>query len=282
MRIPTKLNGGAHVSLREASLAAALILSIGAGLVLSYELVQIFLKSPDGGAVVVSEATGSADTTNKNLLFSFPDRPESLPDIKFVDADDQPHSLSDFRGRPILLNLWATWCVPCQKEMPSLDRLQAKFDPSKFLILTLSIDRQGIPAVKKFYGELKLKSLGIYVDQSGIALQLLRAPGLPTTLLINRTLQEVGRKIGQATWDSPELRPQRWLPSAYLAKRRARIGALPGGDYVSDMASARVDDCPATVAARGPALSDGRRGLAEFYHEQRRDGVALALGTAKS
>ena len=205
MRIPTKQNGGVHVSLREASLAAALILSVGAGLALSYELAQMFFGSPDDGAVVASGATEGAVTTNKNLFFSFLERPASLPDIKFVDADDQPHSLSDFRGRPILLNLWATWCVPCQKEMPSLDRLQAKFDPSKFLVLTLSIDHRGIPAVKKFYGELGLKSLGVYVDQSGTALQLLRAPGLPTTLLINRKVEEVGRKIGQAAWDSPEI-----------------------------------------------------------------------------
>ena len=203
MRLPRKLDARPLAFLRQLPLAAALILVIGAGV--AYELSQLPPQLSDAGQIAASSPAVTAVTANGNRLFSFPKQPVNLPDLKFVDGDDRPHSLSDFRGRPILLNLWATWCVPCQKEMPSLDRLQSKFDPSRFLVLTLSVDRKGIAAVKKFYGELDLRSLGIYVDQSGAALQLLQAPGLPTTLLINRSTQEVGRKIGQAVWDSPEV-----------------------------------------------------------------------------
>jgi hypothetical protein len=89
--------------------------------------------------------------------------------------------------------------------MPSLDRLQAKFDPAKFLVLTLSIDRAGIPAVKKFYADLGIKSLGVYLDQSSAALHQLGLIGIPGTLLINREGQEIGRKLGPAEWDSPEV-----------------------------------------------------------------------------
>ena len=142
----------------------------------------------------------------------------AVTDLKFVDGTGKPVSLSDFRGRPLLLNIWATWCLPCRKEMPSLDRLQAKFDPQKFLVLPLSIDRGGIPAVEKFYEQLGLKSLGIYVDQTGAALHQLGLLGIPATLLINPEGREVGRKLGPAEWDSAEvaavLREHLVLPAA--------------------------------------------------------------------
>ena len=150
--------------------------------------------------------------------FSFPDQPVAVADLKFVDGTGKPVSLSDFRGRPLLLNIWATWCLPCRKEMPSLDRLQAKFDPQKFLVLPLSIDRGGIPAVEKFYEGLGLKSLGIYIDQTGTALNQLGLLGIPATLLINPEGREVGRKLGPAEWDSAEvaavLREHLALPAA--------------------------------------------------------------------
>jgi thiol-disulfide isomerase/thioredoxin len=154
--------------------------------------------------------------------FSFPDQPVAVADLKFVDGTGKSVSLSDFRGRPLLLNIWATWCLPCRKEMPSLDRLQAKFDRQKFLVLPLSIDRGGIPAVEKFYEELGLKSLGIYVDQTGTALNQLGLLGIPATLLINSEGREVGRKLGPAEWDSAEV-------AAVLREHLALPGAEPAG-----------------------------------------------------
>ena len=139
--------------------------------------------------------------------FSFTplDRLRPVPEIHFVDGDGRAMTLANFRGRAVLLNIWATWCVPCRKEMPTLDRLQAKLGGPNFQVVTLSIDRKGIPVVKQFYKELGLKSLGIYVDQSGNAASVLGAIGIPTTLLIDRKGREIGRKVGPAVWDSPDV-----------------------------------------------------------------------------
>src|SRR3546814_1814786 len=103
-------------------------------------------------------------------------------------------TLKAFDGRFVLLNIWATWCVPCREEMPSLDRLQAGLGGPDFVVVPLSIDREGLPAVKAFYEELGLKALGIYVDQSGRASGKLGAAGIPTTLLVDREGREIGRK----------------------------------------------------------------------------------------
>jgi thiol-disulfide isomerase/thioredoxin len=137
--------------------------------------------------------------------FAFPSAPVPVPDLAFADASGRKLSLSDFRGRPIVLNIWATWCVPCRKEMPSLDRLQAKFDPSKLLVVTVSIDFKGAAVVTAFYQELGLRSLGVYVDATGSAASKLGMPGVPGTVLIDTEGREVGRKLGPAEWDSPEI-----------------------------------------------------------------------------
>ena len=132
------------------------------------------------------------------------DPPRELPDLHFVDGTGRSTSLADFRGRLVLLNLWATWCVPCRREMPALDRLQATLGSEQFIVLPLSIDRGGVPPVERFYEELGLKTLGVFVDQSGASTGKLATTGVPTTLLIDREGREVGRLLGAAEWDSPE------------------------------------------------------------------------------
>jgi len=129
--------------------------------------------------------------------------PRPLPALAFTDADGAAKTLADFKGRVVLLNIWATWCVPCRAEMPALDRLQARLAGPDFQVLALSIDRKGIEAVKPFYLEFGLGSLGIYLDQSGSAAHALNTEGVPTTLLIDRDGREVGRKLGPAQWDEP-------------------------------------------------------------------------------
>jgi thiol-disulfide isomerase/thioredoxin len=155
-------------------------------------------------------ATASADA----FSFSFLDQPRSLPDIRFVDGEGRSLSLQEFRNRPVLLNIWATWCVPCRQEMPALDRLQADVGASELFVLALSIDRQGMPVVKKFYQELGVVSLGAYIDQAGEVSSELNTIGVPTTLLIDREGREIGRKVGAAEWDSREI----------VALIRARLG----------------------------------------------------------
>jgi thiol-disulfide isomerase/thioredoxin len=191
---------------RPAKRQLPLILAIGVTVIgtlgLAYELATM---NGTGAPGAESDSTSAAPVPLGPQAFSFSGQPIAVTDLKFVDGTGKSISLSDFRGRSLLLNIWATWCLPCRKEMPSLDRLQAKFDPQKFLVLPLSIDRGGVPAVEKFYEQLGVKSLGIYNDQSATALQQLSLRGIPATLLINPEGREVGRKLGPADWDSAEV-----------------------------------------------------------------------------
>lgn len=193
-----------HAAARRWPLFAATALVVVAAAILAAEL-TIVTKNRSVPPASVSEQAAPAPVPLSSQPFSFPEHPATVPDLKFVDATGRSVSLSDFKGRPVLLNVWATWCLPCRKEMPSLDRLQAKFSASKFLVLPLSIDRGGLPAVKKFYADLGLKSLGIYADESTEALHKLGLIGIPGTLLINADGQEIGRKLGPTEWDSSEI-----------------------------------------------------------------------------
>jgi thiol-disulfide isomerase/thioredoxin len=130
--------------------------------------------------------------------------PRALPDIVFEDGQGRKRTLGDFRGRVVLLNVWATWCVPCREEMPTLDRLQQKLGGPDFEVLALSIDADGAAAVERFYGEIGIRALATYVDSTMRATGSLAVIGVPTTLLIDRGGREIGRRAGPVHWDSPE------------------------------------------------------------------------------
>ena len=130
--------------------------------------------------------------------------PRPLPELAFEDGKGKPVTLADFRGRTVLLNVWATWCPPCREEMPSLDRLQKALGGPAFEVVALSIDAGGAPVVKRFYDEIGIRSLAIYVDRGMRAAGQLATPGVPTTLLIDPQGRELGRHAGPAQWDSPE------------------------------------------------------------------------------
>ena len=137
--------------------------------------------------------------------FNFaPSEPRPVPELTFFDGAGNEVSLADFRGEVVVLNLWATWCAPCRREMPSLDRLQARFGGDGLEVIALSLDRGDVAKVRDFYDELAISSLAIYHDPEGRAGRELGAPGLPTTILIDRNGQEVGRLLGPAEWDSDE------------------------------------------------------------------------------
>ncbi len=137
--------------------------------------------------------------------FGLVDAPKALPEVSFEDADGQRHLLADFEGKVVLLNLWATWCVPCRAEMPTLDRLQARLSGDAFQVVPLSIDRKGPETVQAFYAEIEIEQLDLWIDPSGQAARTLGAVGLPTTILIDRQGRELGRLIGPAEWDSPDM-----------------------------------------------------------------------------
>lgn len=131
--------------------------------------------------------------------------PAAVPAVSFMDAAGQPKTLADYSGKVVLLNIWATWCAPCRKEMPTLDRLQAKLGGQDFEVVALSMDQKGPDVVKKFYADIGITHLALNIDISAKAIFALGAVGLPTTLLINRDGKEVGRLIGPAEWDASDM-----------------------------------------------------------------------------
>lgn len=140
-----------------------------------------------------------------------------VPEISFIDKAGDALSLNDFRGKTVLLNIWATWCGPCRKEMPTLDRLQARLGSEGFQVVALSIDRSGTSAVQKFYAEIGVRHLAFFIDTTGRAGSNLALLGLPGTLLIDPEGRELGRLIGPAEWDSPEM-------IAFLETQILRVG----------------------------------------------------------
>lgn len=160
----------------------------------------------DSAPAAVTPAALTAPAPRKSAsAFKLHEQPRTLESFKFINGNWQATSLDDFHGKVILLNMWATWCGPCRAEMPTLDKLQATLGGRDFEVVALSIDEGGIPVVKKFYEELGLKSLRIYVDPTLKAPITLKALGVPTTLLINREGREIGRYAGPAEWDSPSI-----------------------------------------------------------------------------
>jgi thiol-disulfide isomerase/thioredoxin len=128
--------------------------------------------------------------------------PVPAPDLAFAGGDGKTLTLADFRGRVVLLNLWATWCGPCVEEMPALDRLQARLGGPDFAVVALSVDRQGRSLVEPFLARLGVKNLAMYLDSGNAAMRALKIRGLPTTVLFDRDGREIGRLEGAAAWDS--------------------------------------------------------------------------------
>ena len=138
--------------------------------------------------------------------FAMSETPKPLPEFQFTDSGGKALTLADFKGKVVLLNIWATWCVPCRKEMPTLDRLQATLGGADFVVLPMSIDRKGMDSVTKFYTEIGIQHLSRYVAPSANqVLDTLGVWGLPATLLIDRQGRELGRLEGPAEWDSPDM-----------------------------------------------------------------------------
>ena len=164
-------------------------------------------KSPKNNAEMPQEIPSRVTrelATGK--LAAFVVKPERKPiaDIEFADEQGKVRSLSEWRGRVVLLNLWATWCAPCRKEMPDLAKLQTLLGGDEFEVIALSVDRKGATASAKFLIESDATALKLYIDSTARALGPLQAIGLPATYLIDRQGNEIGRLLGPADWSSPE------------------------------------------------------------------------------
>jgi thiol-disulfide isomerase/thioredoxin len=144
-------------------------------------------------------------------------KPLDLPPIEFADGDGAAKSLADFKGKVVLLNIWASWCVPCREEMPALDKLETELGGKDFAVVAVNIDKGGPDKAKSFLTETGATHLPLYTDPSSKLFAALKAVGMPTTLVLDRDGREIGRLVGPADWSSPE------------AKRvvEAAVGAKP-------------------------------------------------------
>ncbi len=173
-------------------------------------------KSPVVSQTVVSQTAVSqtaapaevTSTAHPSVTQAFVRKASAAPlsNAIFQNASGQPVSLENFRGRVVVLSLWATWCIPCRKEMPALDRLQAALGGPDFEVVALSLDRGGASASKKFLDGTGATKLALYVDPSAKLANEFKAIGLPTTLLIGRDGREIGRLLGPAEWDAEDAR----------------------------------------------------------------------------
>jgi len=140
--------------------------------------------------------------------FAVTDRSLRLPDLAFRDASGTQRHLTDWRGRTVLLNLWATWCVPCRKEMPALDSLEGKLGGPAFEVVAVNIDTRDDEKPQAWLKEVGIGRLGYYADTSAKVFQDLkitgRAAGMPTTVLVDPAGCEIGTMSGPAEWASED------------------------------------------------------------------------------
>src|SRR6201989_1725393 len=135
-------------------------------------------------------------------------KPLKLPDLAFEAGDGKPKKLSDWRGRTVLVNLWATWCVPCRKEMPALEGLQSQLGGADFEVVAVNIDTRDPEKPKNFLKDANLTRLGYYSDQKAKVFQDLkgvgRALGMPTSVLVDGQGCEIATIAGPADWASDD------------------------------------------------------------------------------
>ncbi len=136
--------------------------------------------------------------------FNLNETPVPVPDFAFRNSTGETVSLNTFHGKVLLVNFWATWCAPCIRELPSLDRLQAVLGGADFKVLAINSDRRSRKVVQPFLENLGISHLDIYFDEQMVVGRALGVKGLPATFLVSRGGMVIGSLDGVAEWDSPE------------------------------------------------------------------------------
>lgn len=138
----------------------------------------------------------------KALFSVYGDRPP-IPLVEIRDEQGGSLTLQDLKGQSLLVNFWATWCVPCREEMPELDALQAARGGDDFKVVTISVDRGGLEASRKFLDDIGVKNLELYFDAKGVLARKMKSIGYPSTILITKSGLQFGILTGPAHWNSP-------------------------------------------------------------------------------
>jgi thiol-disulfide isomerase/thioredoxin len=204
------------------------------------------------GVLLAVAPLSHAQEPPKNLIVN--ESPQPVRGLRFEDARSQTRSLADFHGKMLLLNLWATWCTSCRKELPALDHLGAALDSAEFAILAVSIDHGGIEAVRKLFGQLSIEALPIYIDTSGQAMRTARVNGLPTSLVIDREGREVARVVGPAEWDGAAT--IEYFRRIVATRDRSSTGRFDLGEMASDPSGPETTPLE---SRESPSIGDQRR-----------------------
>ncbi|MDJ0860169.1 MAG: TlpA disulfide reductase family protein [Dinoroseobacter sp.] len=148
------------------------------------------------------------------VKLAFHETPVPASEIGFVTSDGAEKSLADYEGKYVVLNFWATWCAPCRKEMPSLDRLNQAFDPEDFAVVTLATGRNSPQGIAKFFKDESIATLPMYRDDGMAIAKDMEVTGLPVTVILDPDGMEIARLTGEAEWDSTSAKA---IVSALLA-----------------------------------------------------------------
>jgi thiol-disulfide isomerase/thioredoxin len=200
----------AHAKRRLAVVAAGGIAGVAIGLAAVYGIGTFLRNAGDAGCrPAVELAKRIAPLARGEVAaLAVAETPLRVPDVAFRDAGGAQRHLADWRGRTVLFNLWATWCVPCRKEMPALDALEAKLGGPAFEVVAVNIDTRDPDKPRNWLKEVGIGRLAYYADPSAKAFQDLkvagRAAGMPTTLLIDPSGCEIGTVAGPAEWASED------------------------------------------------------------------------------
>lgn len=170
---------------------------------LSFLILLTFTGLGAGTSTAFSENL-DAFLTGEMQNFAPNETPRAFKDFTFTNAAGDQEQLSDYKGKVLLVNFWATWCAPCRKEMPGLDQLQGDIGSDDFQVLAISQDLQGMEKVQAFFEKLGIKNLTAFNDKTVKSGRTAGVFGLPASILLNSEGEEIGRLIGPAEWDAPE------------------------------------------------------------------------------
>lgn len=196
-------------------LSVAVLLGVAAGFAAVYGIGGLKRNgTPPGTDMACSGAVETAKklapfARGEVAAFSPAGSPRRLPELTFTNGEGRPAKLSDFRGRVVLINLWATWCVPCRKEMPALDALEGKLGGPAFSVVAINLDTGDRAKPRKFLDDIGVRHLAYFEDPSTNVFQDLKRYGrsiigLPATMLVDRDGCELGELPGPAEWGSED------------------------------------------------------------------------------
>ena len=189
-------------------LVGGALVAVAAGVL--YGIIEPAGKKASGECAVSDAVIGRVAALEKGAVAAAtsPKTAQPMIGLDFLGPDGKPMSLEAFRGRLTLVNIWATWCVPCREEMPTLDRLQAKLGSKDFEVVAINVDTARLERARDFFRDISVKNLTFHSDPKADVFYRLRTAGkvvgLPTTFLVGRDGCEIAAMAGPADWSSDD------------------------------------------------------------------------------